>query len=754
MSSFWGVFWVDVGHQSTARLGFAAISRALGASADTNEDALRTLTSATRRWLLILDNADDPDHDYATYFPTGDRGAVIMTTRVPECRRYSTVEPEALEGLNDADAKALLLKAAQLPKEACHSDASRAQVLDVVRLIDSHPLALLHAGSYIAEGYCRLGEYADIYRRQRTQILKHHVRQEQSRYQNVYATFEASVEALSRSQDGTGTDALRMLGILSMLHHSPLSLQLFRDAWSGAKLASRQIQMEDVVPDREPTSRLLRLKPPWRKTKPRVLFEPPITKRTYTLNSLHAALIPGFLDLQLEEWNDYRLKKSVALLSSLSLVNRQISDECDDVSMHPLVHAWAKDRLQPQQHLDVWISAACLVTSSLCQSNFWRSHELQLLPHVQNLMLASLRRFLSPGSHNMMLSLAVQCGWALHAVRDYQGLQHLLDRLYRELETAPQSLSLDHPPLCVLAARAALHLKNTRLAVMLLEQVTSIYQTTLSETDSRRLGREHDLARAYNDNNEAPRAIPVLEHIIEMYKLLPPTEDNAAWLSTSQYELTRAYNMTNQSAQAVVLLKEMVDAPPTTSDLHDRLRTQHALAIAYTENDQPHEAIIILEKVVNSYETLLPPIHPDRLFSQRELARAYVLDNQPALALPVALHIVDIQQESLDEKDQNLLASQYALSHVHRTMGQYREALKLREHVVSMYRETMHEEQPERLRAEYALALSYRDVGEPERGVELIRGVVEVQNRMGGGGNGDGEWRTECERLLRELENS
>jgi hypothetical protein len=62
--SFWGVFWVDVGSRSTAENGFLVVAKTLGSTAETIDEVRLLLANEKRRWLLVLDNADDPGFDY------------------------------------------------------------------------------------------------------------------------------------------------------------------------------------------------------------------------------------------------------------------------------------------------------------------------------------------------------------------------------------------------------------------------------------------------------------------------------------------------------------------------------------------------------------------------------------------------------------------------------------------------------------------------------------------------------------------
>ena len=224
---FWGIFWVDVSKPSTAENDFIAVSKILGHSAESVQDALQVLANIKQSWLLILDNADDLEFDYQAYFPSGAQGAVLMTSRVHECKRYSPDATKALEGLEDEDSKQLLLKSAEISETLWQSYASQAE--EVVRLLGSHTLALLQAGAYIAQGHCHLQQYSEVYQQQRQRLLRYKPKQAQSRYSTVYATFEAYAFMLEQSASEAAQDTLCLLAILSMLSPAVLPLQIFEE---------------------------------------------------------------------------------------------------------------------------------------------------------------------------------------------------------------------------------------------------------------------------------------------------------------------------------------------------------------------------------------------------------------------------------------------------------------------------------------------------------------------------------------------
>jgi tetratricopeptide (TPR) repeat protein len=632
---FWGVFWVDVDNPSTAKNGYMAVAKALGSSANSIEDSVLALASTQRRWLLILDNADDPALDYARYIPSGVEGTVIITSRIPQCSRYSTVPAEALEGLGVEHSVHLLLKAATVPEEQWQSCDEQAQ--EIVRLLGSHTLALIQAGAYIAEGYCQLAQYAEKYKRQRKRLLEHYPGQEQSRYRDVYATFEASADVLRRSKDKAGQDALDLLGILAMVHSSVLPLQLCANAWLGA---------QDVLQNEAAES-----------------------DETDTLGRWHVSQLPDFIEGQADEWDDDRLKKASVLLASLSLVTKSSMGAVDGLSMHPLAHAWARDRLQKQQYQQTWVSAGCVLALSL-QKQTWRIYEKELRSHVQSFLAPSVSAVLSFGPQKQILAVLLECGWALNTMREGARLEALLADIYRQLQITPEDPSKEYVAVWELAGTHVRNMGHARQAVALLEHVVKIKETTLAETHPYRLGPQHALAIAYNANEQIEEAIALLEHVVKIRE------------------------------------KTLAETHP------DRLASQHTLAVAYHANGQIKEAIALLEHVVRVQETMLAETHPDQLASQHQLAVAYDANRQTEEAISLLEYVVKVQGTTLAETHPDRLVSQHSLATAYYEKGQTEEAVALLEHVVKVKNRVFRKNHPSRLISIQALQDMYARLAE------------------------------------------
>ncbi|KAF1919273.1 hypothetical protein BDU57DRAFT_491459 [Ampelomyces quisqualis] len=713
---FWGVFWVDVSNESTAHNGFMAIAKALRSPEKTIEELLLVLASTTKPWLLILDNADDPTLDYTAYFPRGKRGALIMTSRIAEYSKYSTVPSEALEGLDLTLSTRLLLKAAHVPKAAWPSQTKEAE--NVANLLGSHTLALIQAGAYIAGGHCRLDQYAERYRRHHKQLLQHHPNQRQSRYQNVITTFEASIHAMKTLKSKAGADALELLRIFSIVHHSILPRQLFYDAWVGAWAVSRQ-----------PHERLK-------------------IRDIKSLGSKHVSRLPSFLGQNLGRWDDRRIDDATDLLVSLSLMARHEIDGDIGWSMHPVVHTWAKDRLEHDQKKHAWIQTCCLCAFSLVNSTIWTVRETGWRPHVRSLVSPGAKELFLYEPPTFMLPLIVHCAWLLSAVREYKALQTLLDGIYRVIDISPWSLAEEYMPIWQLAATSSIVLRQSKLAIHLLEHITRIEATTLSDTDPQLLTSQYSLARAYNDNGQPESAIPLLINIINLYKTFSTHQD---WLLESQIELNRCYTNTNRHHEAILLLEDIVrvrESATEPSAPHSLLRSQHALGVAYIAAGRVADAIDLLEHVVTIYESILEESHHDRLAAQNELARAYISDERFDEGVKILQRVEQVQKDTLEETDVCLVSTQYTLGTTYLERGQAEDAVRVLEQVVRMHEVIMNETQPERLSAMYGLARAYKNIGEVEKALGLMSRVVEVRKRTL---REDDEVRLESERFLEHL---
>lgn len=151
---YWGIFWVDGREEQRLKQSFAQNIAKLVGVGKTYQAALHWLSHLDEDWLLIIDNADDPDIDLVKFFPQGANGHVLITTRNQDCS-FGNVGSVAFDGMRPEDANKLLIHVAQVSQ----SPDNESIVGDIVHHLGFLALAIVVAGSAIRQGACLLKEY-------------------------------------------------------------------------------------------------------------------------------------------------------------------------------------------------------------------------------------------------------------------------------------------------------------------------------------------------------------------------------------------------------------------------------------------------------------------------------------------------------------------------------------------------------------------------------------------------------------------
>ncbi|TIA61571.1 purine and uridine phosphorylase [Aureobasidium pullulans] len=224
--SFWGIFWVNADTQDTAKQGYAKIASMCNISDSSIEGVKLWLANKRSPWLLILDNCDSENEVYPSFFPSGQSGSIIVTTRLRACQTFGPFHD--MDKLGPEASNSLLLQACG---DKYHDkERHKRAATTVIGLVDELAIALVHAGAYIRRGFCTLQEYPQRFQTQKKHTLQFIPDQIQSRYESVYTTFEISVKALSASDVKADRMALTLLRILAFLDHESVEEDIFKRA--------------------------------------------------------------------------------------------------------------------------------------------------------------------------------------------------------------------------------------------------------------------------------------------------------------------------------------------------------------------------------------------------------------------------------------------------------------------------------------------------------------------------------------------
>lgn len=218
------------------------------AGVEANEHAaLNWLSNHSEPWLLIIDNVDNHDLKLAEYFPRGNRGHVLITTRDPFIRSYGTIGEIFYEfsGLKTDVASSLLLTS--IGEKQPWNPASFNIATTIAETLGCLALAITHASRTIRQGYCKLDEYLNFYERQ-------WMRSRQSRQTSktrynadelwVFATFDLNRQALEIRDTEASRDALQLLNTFAFFHNQNICFEILTRAIMN--LAVDRVQQEEI----------------------------------------------------------------------------------------------------------------------------------------------------------------------------------------------------------------------------------------------------------------------------------------------------------------------------------------------------------------------------------------------------------------------------------------------------------------------------------------------------------------------------
>jgi tetratricopeptide (TPR) repeat protein len=342
------------------------------------------LSNLEERWLLLIDNADDPRIELHEYFPKGDRGTIIITTRNPAHKVYGNVGPGFFEfqGMEDDDASALLLRAARLA-EPWDADSS-SWATKITRQLGFLALALIQAGAAIRNGLCSLKDYLAFYdkdweriRRAPRSSLDSGEKYEQ--YMSALATYEVSYRGIEQKGTEPSEDAIQLLKMFSFFYFKNIRFDILKKAILNCGIEKLDQEKAGQEKLKGPST--------W--------YQRYNDMRLFILGYITQDRSPPALPLFIREgresgfFDEVRVRYALRELAQMSLITHHESN--DSYSMHPLVHRWARERPgMSTSEQAVWshIAATTLAHSILLPPlGDTEAEELfrrDILPHIDN----------------------------------------------------------------------------------------------------------------------------------------------------------------------------------------------------------------------------------------------------------------------------------------------------------------------------------------------------------------------------------
>lgn len=336
--SYWGVFWLDASSEKSVEAGYALIGTQFGRGA-TMTSAIHWLSQRKESWLLILDNADDPDLDISSFYPSEGNGRVIITTRNPNVIEHSTVGHFRFRGMEPHEAISLLLRAAypdgshsRQPKSSSNWQLAEGIAVELGYL----PLAIAHAGATIRSNIYTLERYLKYYLPERRAMLSHS-KIESVDEVNIITTWEIPFQKILSRQSTEYRDAVDLMYFLAFMHHENIPEQIFQRSWGA--------------------------------------FEDP---------RAHLQNYPEILQPVWNEGAQARLRRAIRVLCDHSIIEYEPTKA--SCNMHPVIHNWARARLREDDQI-LWLRCTMSILGRCISTELeasGRQFRAVLLPHISS----------------------------------------------------------------------------------------------------------------------------------------------------------------------------------------------------------------------------------------------------------------------------------------------------------------------------------------------------------------------------------
>ncbi|KAI0450502.1 hypothetical protein F5B21DRAFT_508143 [Xylaria acuta] len=346
---YWGVFWIDCSTESNAEDGFGSLGILAGKGAQPGAGQA-WLSHLPDSWLLILDNANDPEMDLSKFIPISGDGHVLITTRNPGAQLYNTVGSFQFRGMDPEEAIMLLLRLAYPEKELGQITRLYRQDAGIIASeLGYLALALKQAAHTIRTRFLPLGRYLKSLLGCRQALLSRPLVKSASDA-NIYATWELPFTDILNGNTREYRDAVDLVHIFASMHFVSIPSIIFplcSDALKSCKgLSVRPSLIFDSSSMQMVEDRLM--------TAARVLYD-------------HSIISMSEIEPQSEK----------------TLIGKHVPKHY--FTLHPAIHQWSRERLQADDQAK-WLDCTAAILEHSVSTNMetsGRALRRLLLPHIE-----------------------------------------------------------------------------------------------------------------------------------------------------------------------------------------------------------------------------------------------------------------------------------------------------------------------------------------------------------------------------------
>ncbi|KAI4200691.1 MAG: hypothetical protein LQ348_001730 [Seirophora lacunosa] len=616
-ANYWGVFWIDASTRENAEFGFSKLGEVAGKGSSFLAGK-HWLSQCHKPWLLMIDNADDPEMEISDFFPIDGSGHILITSRNPRAKHYATAGKMHFRGMDPEEGISLLLNSAYTQNGSNHRDQQQEQLARSLGAeLGYLALALSQAGATIRRNIYTLEQYLRVYLGYRDRLLPKSM-SISINDTNPITTWEIPFQKIERHVSVKNKDAVDLMHLLAFLHFDGIHESIFRSSASNS--GDRDIT-EVVYPDIILSS----------------------SKRSEVAQA--------------------RLRQALGVLTDHSLID--FDPDTRSYSQHPVVHRWARDRLDQEEQVSSLNRTVGLLARSISPypEASGRAFRRALVPHMES-CLQKLENYApsfpsTAGSANSIERFA----WVYAESGLWKKAKTLQERV---IKFRMKYLGRKHED----TIRATYSLGQTYWNLFDLKSTIEVQRQVIA---ARRWIWPSWFAY-YVDP-------PWMPDFISYYSALSDLT-LALWLAGKR-DISKVIG-TRACAGLLKLLGP--DDPTTLNAMFNLART----LLHLREWDRAHDLLI---PVLRKRKKLFGPNHPDTLMTRNELGVLYCERRQNlAIAERLVTNVLEARKVVLGEEHAYTLWSVNDLSKVLCERGKGLEAAKMLEDIIPVVTRTLGDE--------------------------------------------------------------
>ncbi|KAJ7061284.1 P-loop containing nucleoside triphosphate hydrolase protein, partial [Mycena amicta] len=622
-SRFTDQFKINASSAEAMETGYKQIATAkkLG---DTAEAAQTWLKAHHAEWLLLFDNADQPNLDLGAYLPQCNHGNILITSRNPGLWVH-TGSPEkviSVSNLFPNDAVLLLLNRAGV--EMLQNE-NKIHASQIVQELHCFPLAIEQAGAFISQSpplQENISKYLRLYQENKATLLCRKPEQSHGDYEwTVYTTWRISFDQL-------GPQAAQFLQLCSFIHFEGITEDIFHRA---AK------------------------------------YTPGLGLLDPSLDTLQPALdfLSNFRNAE-SNWNSLIFAEMMSDICGYSLMTWQENAYC----IHPLVHQWAGTTII--NHIDQRkMIVALLGMAAVCSTQVME--KMQLLLHV--VLLSEDRDILGTGFEGPFGDVFQEGG----LLRRAEALRSYL------LMRSETHLGREHPKMIVATTKLAetfwrlgQYTDAQKLEKQVLEKQTKLLGADHPDT----IWTKANLALTYKTLGWYTDAQGLEDKVLEeRTKLLGDDHPDTIWATAN---LASTYKILGRYTDAQELQEQVLDKQMKLlgADHPDTIRATANLAGSYRTLGRYTDAQELEEQVLKKQTKLLGGDHPDTILATANLAGTYRTLGRYTDAQELQEQVLEKRGKLLGADHPSTISATANLAVTYRTLGRYTCAQELEEQVL------------------------------------------------------------------------